>query len=74
MFNLLPKDAKFYDELETLADRVVSAAKQFQGVVENFPRLGGELNSIEQDRLAARKIYSRIPPPSGPGVHHTPRP
>jgi hypothetical protein len=29
MFNLLPKDAKFYDELEQLSDRVVSEGPVF---------------------------------------------
>jgi len=57
MFNLLPKDEKFYEELEQLADRVVSAAKQFESIVASFPNFVGQLNSIEQDRLAARKIF-----------------
>jgi uncharacterized protein len=58
MFNLLPKDDKFYDELEQLSDRVVSTAKQFESVVAAFPNFDGQLNTIEQDRLAARKIFS----------------
>jgi uncharacterized protein Yka (UPF0111/DUF47 family) len=57
MFNLLPKDDKFYDELEQLADRVVSTAMQFESVVAAFPNFDGQLNTIEQDRLAARKIF-----------------
>jgi len=57
MFNLLPKDAKFYDELEQLADRVVSTAKQFESIVSSFPNFDGQLNNIEQARLAAGKIF-----------------
>lgn len=57
MFNLLPKDEKFYDELEQLADRVVSAAKQFESIVASFPNFDGQLSGIEQDRLAARKVF-----------------
>src|SRR5450631_1066635 len=57
MFNLLPKDDKFYDELEQLADRVVSTAMQFESVVAACPNFDGQLNTIEQDRLAARKIF-----------------
>jgi uncharacterized protein Yka (UPF0111/DUF47 family) len=57
MFNLFPKDAKFYDELEQLADRVVSTAKQFEQVVSAFPNFDGQLNDIEQDRVAAHKVY-----------------
>ena len=58
MFNLLPKDAKFYDELERLADGVEETAKQFESIVTKFPNFDGQLNSIEQARLAARKVYS----------------
>jgi uncharacterized protein len=58
MFNLLPKDAKFYDELEQLSDRVVSTAKQFESIVASFPNFDGQLKNIEQDRLATRKIFS----------------
>ena len=58
MFNLLPKDAKFYDELEQLADRVVGTAKQFEQVVSSFPNFDGQLKDIEQDRIAAHKVFS----------------
>ena len=57
MFNLLPKDEKFYDELEQLADQVTNVAKQFESVVSSFPNFDGQLNTIEQDRLAARKVF-----------------
>jgi uncharacterized protein Yka (UPF0111/DUF47 family) len=57
MFNLLPKDEKFYDELEQLSDRVESAAKQLEAVVSSFPNFDGQLSNIEQDRLTARKIF-----------------
>jgi hypothetical protein len=56
MFNLLPKDDRFSDELEQLSDRVVSTAKQFEAVVSSFPNFYGQLSYIEQYRLAARKI------------------
>ncbi|MBB5346230.1 DUF47 domain-containing protein [Tunturibacter empetritectus] len=57
MFNLLPKDEKFYDELEQLSSRVVSAAKQFEEIVARLPNFDGQLANIEQDRLGARKIF-----------------
>ena len=57
MFNLLPKDEKFYDELEQLADSVVSAAKQLEGIVGSWPNFDVQLKDIERDRLAARKIF-----------------
>jgi uncharacterized protein len=58
MFNLLPKDVRFYDELEQLADRVLSCAKLFEALVASFPNFDGQLSNIELDRLAARKIFS----------------
>lgn len=57
MFNLLPRDDKFYDELEQLSDRVAHAAKLFESVAVSFPNFDGQLNDIEQDRLGARKIF-----------------
>jgi uncharacterized protein Yka (UPF0111/DUF47 family) len=58
MFNLLPKDERFFDELERLADGVVDTAKQFEAIVARFPNLNGELNNIERTRMAARKVYA----------------
>jgi uncharacterized protein len=57
MFNLLPKDTKFYDELEELSSIVVTAAKNLEQIVDNFPRLDGELDLIERSRLSARKVF-----------------
>jgi len=57
MFNLLPKDEKFFDELEQLSSRVVSAARQLEEIVRTFPNFAAQLQIIEQDRLAARKIF-----------------
>lgn len=57
MFNLLPKDEKFYEELEQLADRVVGASRCFESIIDQFPNFDGQLSDIEQDRLAARKIF-----------------
>ena len=58
MFNLMPKDEKFYDELEQLADRVVNTSRQFEAMVSTFPNFSGQVQSIEGDRLGARKILS----------------
>jgi uncharacterized protein len=57
MFNVLPKDPRFYDELEKLADLAVSTAKQFGQVVSSFPNFDGQLNDIERDRVAAHKVF-----------------
>jgi uncharacterized protein len=58
MFNLLPKDEKFYDELERLSGYIVNCAQQFEGVAANFPNLSEPLKSIEQDRVGAKKVFS----------------
>jgi uncharacterized protein len=58
MFNLMPKDEKFYDELEELGDRVVNTTRQFEAMVSAFPNFAGQMQSIEGDRLGARKILS----------------
>jgi uncharacterized protein len=58
MFNLLPKDEKFYDELEQLSGHVVNSARQFESVVSSFPNFSDQLKSIEQDRVGAKKVLS----------------
>jgi uncharacterized protein Yka (UPF0111/DUF47 family) len=57
MFNLLPKDAKFYDELEQLSSLIVSATQNLNQFVDDFPRAVGQLELIERSRLAARKVF-----------------
>ncbi len=58
MFNFLPKDEKFYDELEQLSGHVVNSALQFESVVSNFPNFSDQLQSIERDRIGAKKVFS----------------
>lgn len=58
MFNLLPKNEKFYDELEQLSDRVVNSARQFESVVSSFPNFDGQVQSIEGDRIGAAKVLT----------------
>jgi hypothetical protein len=47
MFNLLPKDTRFYDELEGLSSLVISPSKGLETVVDNFPNADGQLDVIE---------------------------
>jgi uncharacterized protein len=58
MFNLLPKDAKFYDELEQLSDRVVSTAKQFESIVASFPKF--DSSTISSKIVSARRLFGRL--------------
>lgn len=57
MFNLLPKDAKFYDELERLSSLVVNAAGNLEQIVDNFPQFNDQLDLIERSRLDSRKVF-----------------
>jgi uncharacterized protein len=57
MFNLLPKDEKFYDELEELSALVVGSTWNLEAIVDQFPNLDGQLNLIEERRLGARKVF-----------------
>ena len=57
MFNLLPKDEKFYDELEELSSLVVDSTKNLEVIVDQFPRLDGQLDAIERARVGAGKVY-----------------
>jgi hypothetical protein len=57
MFNLLPKDEKFYDEMEALADRVVHAAGELESIVDHFPNFDGSLGTIERDRLESKAVF-----------------
>jgi uncharacterized protein len=58
MFNLLPKNEKFYDELEQLSDSVVNSARQLESMVSSFPNFDGQVQSIEGDRLGAAKVLT----------------
>jgi uncharacterized protein len=58
MFNLLPKDEKFYDELEQLSTLVVDSAKNLEAIIDQFPKLDGQLDAIERGRVGAGKVYS----------------
>ncbi|HEY9125907.1 MAG TPA: DUF47 family protein [Acidobacteriaceae bacterium] len=57
MFNLLPKDEKFYDELEQLSSLVVHSATNLESIIDQFPKLDGQLDAIERDRIGAGKVY-----------------
>lgn len=59
MFNLLPKDEKFYDELESLSRHVVNASVELEGIIQEFPNFDGRLRAIETDRNSARAIYEK---------------
>lgn len=56
MFNFLPKDHKFFDELDTLARVVVYSSEQLSAVIATFPKLDGPLKEIELQRKKGRDL------------------
>ena len=56
MFNFLPKDEKFFDELDSLARMLVSAAQQLSSVLQNFPKFDEQRRQIEEVRVKAADL------------------
>jgi len=56
MFNFLPKDEKFFDELDSLARMLVSAAQQLSSVLQAFPKFESQRREIEGIRLKAADL------------------
>ena len=57
MFNLLPKNAKFYDEMEQLSSLVVSSAQNLEKIVNNFPHLDGTNRSHREEQARSPKGF-----------------
>jgi uncharacterized protein Yka (UPF0111/DUF47 family) len=53
MFNFLPKDDKFFDQLDNLARMLVSAAQQLSTILQTFPTLDPQRQEIEDLRKKA---------------------
>jgi len=53
MFNFLPKDDKFFDQLDNLARMLVSAAQQLSAILQTFPRFDAQRQEIEDLREKA---------------------
>jgi uncharacterized protein Yka (UPF0111/DUF47 family) len=53
VFNFLPKDEKFFDELDSLARMLVSAAQQLSSVLQNIPKFEEQRRQVEEVRVKA---------------------
>lgn len=53
MFNLLPKDEKFYDQLETLAGHAVTACEGLERMLRESPGLEGSGGTIRDEDRAS---------------------
>ena len=56
MFNFLPKDDKFFDQLDNLARMLVSAAQQLSAILQTFPRFDAQKHEIEELRKKAADL------------------
>jgi uncharacterized protein Yka (UPF0111/DUF47 family) len=56
MLSLIPKDEKFYDQLELMARHVVDASQEFGAIIQAFPHSTNAVEAIELKRQAARKL------------------
>ena len=56
MFNLMPKDEKFFDEIEELATTVADAAKALVEVTRNFPSVEMQVQKIEEQDKRADEV------------------
>jgi uncharacterized protein len=59
VFNFLPKDDKFFDQLDALARMLVSAAQQLSAALQSFPNVGGQQQEIEDLRKKAEDLAQR---------------
>jgi hypothetical protein len=57
MFDLLPRDGKFYEQMEALADHLAHASGELESIVDHFPNLDGSLASIDRDRLGSKAVF-----------------
>jgi uncharacterized protein len=56
MFNFLPKDDKFFDQLDEHARILVSAAQQLTAILQTFPRFDGQRQEIEDLRRKSASL------------------
>jgi uncharacterized protein len=56
MFNFLPKDEKFFDQLDTIARLVVSSAQQLSSIIQTFPKNEAQRKEIEEARKKAEDL------------------
>lgn len=59
MFNFLPKDDKFFDQLDSLSRMLVDAAQQLSAILQVFPNLDSQHNAIEENRKQAEELAQK---------------
>jgi uncharacterized protein len=56
VFNFLPKDDKFFDQLDSLARMVVNSAEQLSALLQTFPKFDAQRQEIEELRKKAGEL------------------
>jgi uncharacterized protein Yka (UPF0111/DUF47 family) len=56
VFNFLPKDDKFFDQLDNLARILVNAAQQLSAILQTFPKFDAQRDEIEELRKKAAHL------------------
>jgi uncharacterized protein Yka (UPF0111/DUF47 family) len=56
MFNLMPRDEKFYDQLEQLGELVAGASRKLVEMVKSFPNTADQASSIAEDDRKADEL------------------
>jgi uncharacterized protein Yka (UPF0111/DUF47 family) len=56
VFNFLPKDEKFFDQLDALARMVVNAAQQLSSILQSFPNIETQCHEIAEIRTNAETL------------------
>ena len=59
MFNFLPKDDKFFDQLDSLSRMLVDAAQQLSAILQVFPKMDSQQNAIEESRTQAEDLAQK---------------
>jgi uncharacterized protein len=56
VFNFLPKDDKFFDQLDSLARMLVNGAEQLSALLQTFPKFDAQRQEIEELRKKAGEL------------------
>jgi uncharacterized protein Yka (UPF0111/DUF47 family) len=59
VFNFLPKDNKFFDQLDALSRMLVDAAEQLSAIVQVFPKIDPQHKAIEESRKQAEELAQK---------------
>lgn len=60
MFNLMPKDATFYEQLDQLSELVMVAADELASVVNGWPNFDHTVDQIEAERHQAHGLMRQM--------------